>query len=294
MFHYAAYGLHIQSDLRLPELLPAERGGDIVIRVRPAASLEGHDDYDAQISRDEARMALRDLGEFRARAGSEIVVTPVPGADEHLVELCARNIMLPAALYQRGLLLLHAGAIAIDGHVIAFVAESGRGKSSTITTLVDRGHTLIADDIVAVDMRAGTPLVLPAFPSVKLHTAVATMLGRDETMLTEIHPLEEKRSLHVGGADPAGIMPLAAIYVLDEGSQHRIVGLSQRWSFQELVRHSYVPAQATDALGFAQLSQLTGSVDVWRLERAMGLTRLPELASLIEQHVRAMLAVGTQ
>ncbi len=49
-----------------------------------------------------------------------------------------------------GRLVLHAGAVEMDGGVIAFVGESTAGKSTLARFLADRGHRFAADDLLPV------------------------------------------------------------------------------------------------------------------------------------------------
>ncbi len=83
-----------------------------------------------------------------------------------------REILLgPAlvlALVIRGTWSLHASAVTCQGKTIAFVGESGRGKSTLAAYLSNAGWHLVADDILPV---TGLPHGLrawPHFPQMKL------------------------------------------------------------------------------------------------------------------------------
>lgn len=294
MFFYTAYGLSIQSDLALPELAANDTVATVAdLRVRqcaviPALDLDEGQAIVAVINRKETSLALQGIGRYEARAGREILVTPVQGADERLVQLYVTVMLLPAVLYQRGLLLLHASAVAIDGRAVAFVGVSGRGKSTTAAALCACGHSLVADDVVAIDLSGSRPVVRPAFPQIKLREDVVTSLGYTGADLRTIHPLEEKRALRSDRTFTTATLPLAAVYVLDEGAAQAIVPVPARTAFQELIRQSYVPAQATDAQGFEQLARLAEATPVFQLQRTPGLPALPALACGITTHLSSL------
>jgi hypothetical protein len=71
--------------------------------------------------------------------------------------------VLPLAAVLAGLEVFHASAIALDGQVTTFFANSGVGKTSLALNLVLRGAALVTDDVLAIDAAPGdgAPLVHP-------------------------------------------------------------------------------------------------------------------------------------
>jgi hypothetical protein len=107
-----------------------------------------------------------------------MIVEPLPHVDEHVLRLYLLGPALGVLLQQRGLLVLHASAVAIGERVVAFVGESGWGKSTTAAALERRGHTVVADDVCALHLRGSEdPLVFPAIPRLKLDAAPALARG---------------------------------------------------------------------------------------------------------------------
>jgi hypothetical protein len=74
----------------------------------------------------------------------------------------ARALLLLAAphvLALHGHAVVHAGAVALDGGVVAFVGASGAGKTTTARALADAGVALVAEDLVVLAPGEGPPRV---------------------------------------------------------------------------------------------------------------------------------------
>lgn len=71
------------------------------------------------------------------------------------------------ALAPRGIYLLHASGVAIEGVALALAAPSGGGKSTLAAAAARNGLARLADDQLPVRL-GRTPAVLPRFPQLKL------------------------------------------------------------------------------------------------------------------------------
>jgi len=214
-------------------------------------------------------------------------VDPVPDLEEQ--SLCSLILGAPIAmlLHQRGLLVLHASAVDLGGSAIVLVGDPRAGKSTTAAALQARGGGAIADDVVAVDLQHPRgPLVLPAFPQLKLWPQVLEALGRDPEALARVLPDADKRVFRAVDRFPQSPLPLECIYVLSRGTRSQIDPFGFQDALIQLVRHSYavhlLDATGTTARHFRQCATLASSVPVKRLERQQSLASLSELAELIE------------
>jgi len=57
---------------------------------------------------------------------------------------------LPLASVLRGMEVLHASAVCLDGRAVAFLGRSGAGKTTLATRLLARGARLLTDDVLAL------------------------------------------------------------------------------------------------------------------------------------------------
>ncbi len=300
MFSYTAYGLVIHSARRLPELAVdrtarAVTAGDVFVldhSRKGATNTSYSPDIDLPVCRwvgpDETLLSWQGVGAYLVRHGCEIHIDPAPMASEDIVRLFLLGPVLAALLHQRGLLVLHASAVAMNGNVVAFLGNGGWGKSTTARLLHERGHSFVADDLIAVFPDAeGAPVVYPGIFQFKLWPEAAAVMGDNPEGLPRIRPGYEKRARRVAPTLPLREpLPLRRIYVLGQGDGYDIVSIPAPKAIFELVAHTYTHKLLQgEALSrhFRQCVQLVNAVPIGRLERKYSLAGLPEIADLIEQ-----------
>jgi hypothetical protein len=178
----------------------------------------------------------------------------------------------------------------MEGAAVAFLGDSKWGKSTTAAALYRSGRPLVADDVLAVDLRSGSPTARPAFPQVKLWPESVAALGIDPDELRVIHPALEKRAFRaqVGFGDED--LRLARMYVLSDGPEVRVEALEEQEAFVELIRHSYAASllrdTGTETTHFGQCTSLARGGLVRRLALGGSLERVPEVIQTLEDDLR--------
>jgi len=288
---YRTYGLVVASELLLPELAPATGTPDVRIRLGTVDAPPPSEQRPFGWTRAAEGCTIlhwNQVGTFLVRDGCEIVVDPFPGVADELLRAYLLGSALGVLLQQRGRLALHASAVAFATGVVAFLAASGRGKSTLAAVLRNQGQPLVADDVIAVQVDDPVPIVYGGFPQLKLWPDAVAALGEDAAALPRLHPGVEKRIRRVADAFADAPRPLRRIYVLADGPEPASEPLTPRPAFLELVRHSYSAralAGAAVARHFSQCARLASRVPVSRLRRPHDLQRLPELARLVAEDV---------
>lgn len=288
-----AYGICIDSRIPLPEFPIAHHAP--VLAPDASVSFGDNSDWTAavchlpsfwQVRNDHAKFWFRGVGGFHVRNGNEIIVSPEPGIDDSLLRLYVEGMMMACLLQQRGFYVLHASVVQVGDHAVAFLGHVGAGKSTMAAALHFRGHPVVTDDNAAVDMSAPQPMVIPAFPSVKLLPAIAASLGCEERSLRVMHSSQRKRARSVSRNFPLHPVPLDRLYVLDRAADDEIVRLTPGQSILELIRNS-VPTrwrQPGDAAHLMQCGQLSRRLPVWKVRSFDTLEAIPDLARRIEEH----------
>lgn len=271
MYTYFAYGLGIRSNFPLPEFVSADSQCDVTIHLESdeaPADLIRDDSY-VELAAGEATLAFKDAGVFRIREGREIWISPAPGTDLPLIRLYLVGKVMATLLYLRGYLVLHASAVEVDGHAVAFVGTSGFGKSSMTASLHRCGFRVIADDVTAIDLSRNPPLAIPAFPLLRLDPHVARSLGHSVESLIMLHPEEWKHGLPVADNFASTPLPLGLIYLLGTDDAADSQPLPPQDVLIELVGHSF-PARLMRSGGAPHLRQcasLAKLVPILRLSR---------------------------
>ena len=296
-YRYSVYGLVVSSALPLPELtVSTEARADVHVRLghvgwTPPESKPGEGAF--QVIAGDGLFFWDQLGKFMVRGGSEIVVDPLPHVEDRMLRLPLLGTILAFLLYQRGFLVLHASSVAINNRAIAFIGNKGWGKSTVAASLYQRGHLLVADDVVPVRINGtGQPLVPSGFPQFKLYPESATAsLGVDAEPLPWLAPGYDKRACPARDRFLTSTFPLGGIYLLAVGPALKLRELRPQEALIHLVEHSYIARygkrclQGANATAhFRQCETLLERVPVYRLERPASLSLVPEIARVVEEH----------
>ena len=245
MPRYRAYGLTIDSAIELPELEPRaasqSRAPDLTIRVGPvpAEGLAGGHQISPYRSTTPTATWLHipHAAKFLIEGGHTITVDPEPGAHPDIVRVFLIGMCLGVALCQRGYLVLHGNAVQVGDACMCAVGHSGAGKSTVAAGFWRRGHTVLADDIVAVDRESRA---LPGLPRIKLWRDSADRLTIDTAALDRVCPNEDKFNVPVA---PAHVpLPLRWVYILDvhDGPDLRLQPITGLERFAPLHENTYV------------------------------------------------------
>ncbi|BAY16329.1 hypothetical protein NIES21_21550 [Anabaenopsis circularis NIES-21] len=282
MYVYTAYNLGIHSELPLPELIPSDKPADVVIRL-------GKLNEPQQKGSDGGNYLLATIAEFGmvlVKDGKEIVIDSNPGVDEALIRTFLLGVIMCVLLRQRGLLVLHASSVVINGSAVAFMADSGFGKSTLAECFHAHGYSILTDDVLAIQVGEKQPLVIPGFPQIKLWPDAVASFGHVPESLPLLNSQTVKRVHRLQDGFFQQSVPLKKIYVLGWGTHAEIVPLEAKQSFGELVRHSR-EMQALTAPEFLkehfrQCMSVVQQVPIYSLRRQRSLAALPELVKLVE------------
>jgi hypothetical protein len=288
---YRAYGLSIDSELELCDLVAGPPGNDVRILRDAVEPVPDPCDgsplwWEADPTR--ARITFPPVGSFEIRDGSEIVLDVLAGADEAIVRQVVLGPALAVLLTQRGLITLHGSAVAVDGSGVIFLGGAGGGKSTTAGVMHARGHPLIADDAVAIAGTPEAPLLPPGFPRIKLWPEAARSLGIASEQLSELYADLEKRGWSVPEGLAAEPVPPTHVYVLEIGDAVAVEPLRPAEAVIELIRNAHGVMSMKGVVAGDQLQRtaaLAERVKVRRLVRPLALESLSEMAEAVEADV---------
>lgn len=151
-------------------------------------------------------------------AGAEVRGAPGGEGFEGWQRLLIAQV-LPFAAALRGLEVLHAGAVVIEGTGVALSGRSGSGKTSAALALQRRGAELLADDVLAVELAGEGLLAHPGAPIAGIDLTEAERLGlQGDGEHAEVLAVNARERVARTALVP-GPVPLGALFLLDRRLQ---------------------------------------------------------------------------
>lgn len=305
MQRYHIFGLHVESPLVFPELSSVRDDADVPADVkislgeierRPHAMDESGRGFWAYEGR--ACYLWPGVGEFLVSDGCHILVQPHQDAVGESLRLSILGPVFALLLQQRGLLTLHASAVAVGDAAVAFLGGHGWGKSTMAATLHARGYPLISDDLTAVTR---DDRVVPSYPQIKLWPDAVGVLGHASEALPLVHPDVDKRALRFSEGFAQDSLHLKRLYLLGRGPSTAIETLAPKQALGELMGHYFCNRFGPGFFGafdlkdhFLRMTDLARSVAARRLLRPATLREDPGLIDAIERAILDDLQSGLE
>ncbi|MDQ3144955.1 MAG: hypothetical protein M3Q57_08790 [Pseudomonadota bacterium] len=295
-FDYRLFGLHIRSDIALPELAEAARGDepDIVISSgdvpRGLPATPGlHRDGDGVL------LSIDGVARYWVAGGTRIVVAADPAVPTANVRLYLLGSAMGMLLHQRGLLPLHANAVEVDGKAYAFMGHSGAGKSTLAAWFHDRGFRVISDDVAVVDFSdEGIAFVAPGIPRLRLWRDALEASRREASLHERSWAGEddyEKYDVPIAaGSRTEREAELGAVYLLVQGDRLSFTPLAGVEAIEALIeniyRGSFIP-HSKDATSYWETCiRLARQAPVIRCERIWDSSAIESQALEMLAHIR--------
>lgn len=145
--------------------------------------------------------------------GEQIVFAPESEASAEDVPIFILGTVFGILLHQREQIVLHASAVEVNGKAVAFCGASGTGKSTLAAALAQRGYRLITDDICAITLPPGGPVVHPDGRQLKLWAQAIEKLKLEDIRRGRVRGRLEKFYVEPRNAATEPL-PLGAVYML--------------------------------------------------------------------------------
>lgn len=305
---FSAYGLRVRSPFELPVFespagttpgpygeadltLRLDTGGEIADRWSAASGVPAWQTMFAshchvRVERGRAGDHLLTFGRTASfhldSAGESLLCSPTAAKGIEWQRFLLDTVLYCVSLL-RGFEALHASAVCVDDRVVAIVAAPGGGKSTFAAELVRRGHSLFADDVLALSPGEGGVLAHPGPPLMTLTAASGAVEELGEPLAG---PGDDGLCWVRVGRTCERPRPLAATFILDrhqeEGLQRLREGAPGRL-LPHMLSLDRDPARALARFGL--LRGLAGKTPIYRLCAPDG--DLAEPAGLVERELRS-------
>ena len=196
---YKAFGLSVQSEILLPELLSGHVKPEIFIFFGNISENLDNPSFSSvyfQVGQDKFLLKIDGVARYLIENGNKITIDRTEGGSDDEIRLFLLGSAFGALIHQRGMLPVHGSAIIFNNQAIIFSGVSGAGKSTLAAGLVKKGYKLLADDVCVVTLNDdGIPIVHPGYPQMKLWTDALEKLGHKTTQLRKIRSKLKKYAL---------------------------------------------------------------------------------------------------
>jgi hypothetical protein len=228
--HVLLYGLRIRSDVVIHQgrSVPAEGAADLDVVIGPGMVAVGEPPPGVVLAHDELTdeawysFVREEGGGYVLRYASvcdflvsadlrRVVVRVVDGADLEMVSVFVAGALPAFVLIMRGEAVLHASAVDVGGRVLAFVGQSGMGKSTMAALVCAAGGRLVTDDVLRLDT-SGPPRCYLGGGELRMRRSSDDVSGAFDPPSGSRRTGDGRNAMTVAPAR-AELLPLAAIVI---------------------------------------------------------------------------------
>jgi hypothetical protein len=217
--------------------------------------------------------------------GSELLCEPDP-ANEDWAQIIAAQA-LPLAATIRGLEVLHASGVVLDGRAVLLIGPPGAGKSSLAAALLRVGGRLLSDDAVALALSDGALVAHAGSVALQLRVAEDERLSADErAALGRPAGFVEGKRRYVSVSVPDAA-PLGGVLLLERSPREPAVERLEAVSPFELIASTFnlsvrTPARLRHQLDVVSAIASSGLVRRLRVQPGVDATLL---AAIVQEHL---------
>lgn len=234
--------------------------------------------------RHRAVLRLPAVATFAIERGRRVAVEPVDGVAAGVVDAWLRATVAALVLAQRKRFALHANLIDVGGSAVAVTGDRGAGKTTTSLALAQRGHRVLGDDVLPLDVDAGEVTHVTTGRPLHVGPETASALGLDLTAAEPADLRGRKRLLPQPTVPPG---PLDHIVVLREAPVEEVEHehLSGAAAVRAVLSNAYRARLLQPVWGgdlFTWASAVAGAAPVHMLQRPAGRWSGEEVAAAVE------------
>lgn len=232
---YRIFNISLDSDIPLPEL-PKTSQADKILYIRSGSQevrdniqpqwfhnwLDANDEICISCGRvnDDYFLRFPELAEFLITLSDNFIIYfSEPNIPDETIRHLLLDQVLPRVLGHQGNLILHASAVRLtDGTSIAFLGNSGCGKSTIASSYHNSGAELITDDCLLIDTRQGVIRGIPNYYGLRLFDDSAKAVFSAQPENSPVSHYSDKKRLILHKQDSAvssSGVPLHAVFLLN-------------------------------------------------------------------------------
>lgn len=214
MYYYKLYGQIVESDTEFRQLVISEdhkasitiHSGPIPDDIRDKENTYEFSDNYSWLSNRTCYLVIKN--------GNEIIYELKSGKSHAYMLAFILGYGMSMLHLQRSEISIHCSALSYNNKAVLVAGNSGSGKSTITTALLDRGCKLMADDMAVIKTESSSTIAYPAFPYQKLCRDAAIDNGYNLDELIYIDEDKDKFLIPFEGDFSTSGKEIAAMFVL--------------------------------------------------------------------------------
>lgn len=296
-YHYKVYGLNIESEIILPELilLNYEEQENIDVNITIGGMPESINEAKEQgilegFKKNEMWFYIKDIATYYIKNGQEVVIEPYRSIDDHYIKTYILGSAFGLLLIQRNIVAIHGGTVVIDDKAIICTGDTGAGKSTLTSALRLNGAKLVADDVSAIDIKDEI-MVYPAYPQQKLCGDALNKLGHNTNDFIRIDEGRDKYAIPSKDSFIHNPVKLKVIFeiTVEDVEKVQITELKGSEKMSAIMRNIYRGyvnnIAGLDREYFRKCLKITKDIKVYRIIRPRGRFTVNEQMQIIKEEL---------
>jgi hypothetical protein len=250
-------------------------------------------------SPDHLLLGFAGLADFEISTREPVTISPrpEPNTGQETLEHLLLDQVLPRVLAHRGALVLHAGAVQVGTDTIAFIGETGRGKSTLTASFDLAGQSALSDDGLVITCAGHRVLAAPTYPSLRLWPDALESVFESPPLVAPMAHYSTKRRVlrEMPTTPPQEPTPLKALYLLGEpaveDNDTTIESLSERETVMAIIGNSFQLDPSDKARAgrlFEQAAQIAQRLPAFELSYPREFAGLAEVRAAVLRHARTL------
>lgn len=242
---------------------------------------------------DQTFLTIPSVGRIFIDHGRRIIVEREPDCREELLHAYLTGVCIAFLLMQRHIFTLHGSCVCCDDRTLVICGDSGAGKSTFSSSLLDNGWKLMTDDIVPVVPENGKYYAQSTFPCQKMwsdtmerRNACGSIIGT----ITQLSGDRQKYQVDAGDVFVYDKLPVRYVVYLTVGAER--LNMREVTGFEKvdlLMRNRFIRrAVPSDAFVAEQLQcciGLASQVRAFLVERPEGAMTENEIYQYITEAI---------
>jgi hypothetical protein len=298
VYRYRIAGLTVSSDIEMLGLHGSSDDGSADVSILQGAVSETLENAAASgptwaISPGRFLLRVPGIARFLLTGGEAIAYQADGKAEPGDISAFLTGAAFGVLLHQRGLVVLHASGVNVNGRAALFMGPSGAGKSTLAAALVKRGYPMVTDDFCVIGYDSGgRPLVHPDSRLPKLWANAIRHLGLADRRGQPVRGRISKFYVdpHLAASPPAPL-PCGPVYVLREtrgpnrsGVERPNIVDAALLLRQNAYRARLIKQMDQGELYFRLAAAVGNAGGVFQLTRELDFAALPEVIASLERH----------